>query len=236
MKKRILIFIIVLTSIFLFSDATSRNMKMIASIPNEKIYLYSLREKDALYQGMILSIDRVNKFFDWESLIFKSFPPELYYLDVNNDDKKELVVMLIENKGTGTFRNTVHIINPKNFYEYDIKNALDIIKENIKIKILSEKEVDLEINNIIYNVKIEDVPPEFIPYYPSKVSKIFFKNYIEYYMIDNMLKANVKVETRTFSYLGDIIIDYSFKNSKFKANKIVFEGNPTTTVTTRKLN
>ena len=41
--------------------------KIIASIPEEKIYLYSLQEEDGWYKGMVLSINGVNKFFDWKS-------------------------------------------------------------------------------------------------------------------------------------------------------------------------
>ncbi|SHK59409.1 hypothetical protein [Tepidibacter formicigenes] len=210
--------------------------KIIASIPEEKIYLYALNEQEPWYQGLVLSIDGVNKFFNWKTLSMIEVPPKLYYLDLNNDDKKELVVILYEDRGTGISLNTMHIINPEDFTEYKFKNALDVIKDNVEIKILSKKEVEMKINDTIYNVKIGDVPPNLTAYYPIQVSDIFFKHYIKYSMEDNVLKARVGAEARPLKYLGDIIIDYSFKDDEFKANKIVFEGNPTVTVTTHKLN
>ena len=209
--------------------------KIIASIPKEKIYLYALQEQDGFYRGLVLSINGVNKFFDWKSITERAFLPQLYYVDLNNDDKKELTIILYEDEGTGIVRNVVYIINSTNFTEYKFKNPLDVIKENIETKILSKKEVDMKINNTIHHIKIVNVPKEFSAIYPNEISKIYYKDYIKYYMIDdNILRAEVGVEINPLMYLGHIIIDYSFKNGAFKANKISFEGNPTVVVTTSK--
>jgi len=212
--------------------------KIIASIPEEKIYLYALNEQDGWYKGLVLSINGVNKFFDWKSITFKSFMPELYYLDLNNDDKKELVVILTHDKGTGMFIKTVHIINPEDFTEYKVKNALDIIKDNIETKILSKKEVGIKINDTIYNVKIGHIPQELSGTHPSEVSKFYYSDWIRYSISDNALNVVVGVEVKDepLKYLGFFIIEYYFKDGEFKANKIVFHGNKTVTVTTRKLN
>ncbi|CAH2214956.1 hypothetical protein [Tepidibacter aestuarii] len=210
--------------------------KIIASIPEEKIYLYALQEQDPMYQGLVLSINGVNKFFDWETISMASDLPELYYLDLNNDDKKELVVILSEGRGTGSWIRKVHIINCEELTEYKVKNALEIIKDNVETKILSKKEVAIKINDIIYSIKIGTIPNEFLGTNPSEVLKIYYTDYIDYYLIDNKLIVDVGVETESLKYLGYIIIDYSFKDGEFKANKIIFEGNDTVTVTIHKLN
>lgn len=218
-------------------------LKSIASIPEENIYLYALPEQDGWYQGMILSINGVNKFYDWKSTTSPSFLPTLYYLDLNNDGKKELVLLIVENHGTGMYENTVHIINPEDLSEYPIQNALDIIEENVETKIISEKEVDIKINDTIYNVKIGDVPQQMRGTVPTKIPKIYYEDSIEYYMVDfyslimdNILRVRVGAETQPLKYLGFITIDYSFKDGEFKADKIVFKGNPTVIVTPRQLN
>ncbi|PAB60244.1 hypothetical protein [Anaeromicrobium sediminis] len=212
--------------------------KMIASIPEEKIYLYALQEQDGWYKGMVLSINGVNKFFDWRNITFKSFMPKLHYLDLNNDNKKELVVILIHNKGTGIYVTEVHILNTKNLCEYKVKDALDIIKENVETKIVSKKEVDIKINDIIYNVKIGHIPQEHSAITPSEVSEFYYEDLINYSVRDNTLNVVVGVEVKEqpLAYLGFFIIDYYFKDGEFKANRITFKGNPTVTVTTKKLN
>ena len=155
---------------------------------------------------------------------------ELHYLDLNNDGKKEVVVMLTEDKGTGIFLNTVNIINPENLSEYKVKDALDIIHSKIDIRILSKKEMEIKIDDTIYNAKI------LKPTRPSEIEKTFFHHYIGYYVEDNTLKAKVGIEVQFLAYIGNIVIDYSFKDGEFKANKIIFKGHPKVTVTTRKLN
>lgn len=215
-------------------------LKSIGSIPEDNIYLFALPEQDGWYQGMILSINRVNKFYDWTSTTNPSFFPDLYYLDLTNDGKKELVILVVENHGTGMYENKVHIINPEDLSEYPVESALDVIKENVETTIISDKEVDIKIDDIIYNVKVGDVPKEKQGTVPIKIPKIYYKDSIEYYMVDfstlimdNILRVKVGVETQPLKYLGFITIDYSFEDGEFKADKIVFKGNPTTNITVK---
>ncbi|WP_216638232.1 copper amine oxidase N-terminal domain-containing protein, partial [Brevibacillus brevis] len=72
------------------------DIKMIASIPEEEIYLYALnKDKDTnMYKDLIVSINGVKKVFDWETIAMITDLPELFYLDLNNDQKKELAILL----------------------------------------------------------------------------------------------------------------------------------------------
>lgn len=214
--------------------------KVIASIPEENIYLYALPEVDGWHQGMILSINEMKKYFDWKSTQFLSFLPELYYLDLNNDGKKELAVLIVENHGTGMYENKVHIINTEDLSEYPVENALDVIKENVETTIISDKEVDIKIDHTIHNVKIGENTEGYTGVVPTKIPKVYYEDYTKYYIIDsdtltmdNALRVKVGVETQPLRYLGWIIIEYSFETEEFKAKEIVFEGKPTIIVTVK---
>ena len=187
---------------------------LIASIPEEKIYLYGLNrnESDSNYKNVILSINGINKVFNWQSgsLIEEQYLPHLYLSDLNNDDKKELVIVLNEAGGTGVYKNTVHIINPENFTEYKVEDPLDIINKNISTKI-SSKEIEILKNGTIEKSFANDY----------NISKVFFEDYINYTILENnKLQATVGIEFDQRGYLGNILIEYSFKDGIFKADKI----------------
>lgn len=250
MKKLIIVLTLILLALLFtvskkdivaFNTEAQDDYTLIASIPEKNTYLYALPQKGKWYQGMILSINGEKKFFDWGSTGFLSFLPNLTFLDLNNDGKEELVVLLIQNHGTGIIVNEVHIINPEDLSEYPVQNALDIIEENVESNILSEKEVDIKINNTIYNVKIGDNTEGYTGAIPSEIPKVYYEDHVRYYLIDfktlimdNILRAKVGVETQPLRYLGWIIIEYSFKDGEFKANEIIFEGEPTIIVNTHK--
>jgi hypothetical protein len=189
---------------------------LIASIPEEKIYLYGLNKdkSDNNYKDLVLSINGINKVFNWQSgsLIEEQYLPHLYLSDLNNDGKKELVLILNEASGTGVSINTVHIMNPENFTEYKVEDPLDIINKNISTKI-SSKEIEILKNGTIE--KSFKMPS----YY--NISKVFFKDHIDYAILENnKLQAEVGIEFNQRGYLGSIIIEYSFNDGVFKADKI----------------
>ena len=198
---------------------------LIASIPEEKIYLYALNlnKKDNMYKDLILSVNGVKRAFDWETLSLIQRLPELHYLDLNGDNKKELAIKLFENYGTGISLNTMHIINPENLTEYKVENPLKIIEDNVEIKILSPKEAEIEINSNISNINVSNIPDELLGVYPDTISEIYYKDYIDYEIENNTLKVYVGAEADPLKYIGNIVIDYSFKNEEFKANKIYFD-------------
>lgn len=199
------------------------DIKKIASIPEEGIYLYALNKKDTMYKGLILSIKGIKKVFDWETISLIEDLPELNYLDLNGDNSKELVIMLSKGRGTGSIHKTIHIINPKDFTEHKIEDPLAIIKDKVETKIISEKKVEIKINNKISHVNLDDIPYEVSGIYPKKIDKIIYKNYINYEIIDGKLRANIGVEGDDLKYIGHIIIEYSFENGEFKANNLLFQ-------------
>ena len=203
------------------SDGTKKTINieadLIASIPEEKIYVYGLNEDktDGRYKNVILSINGINKVFNWRTLVGlvgleEQYLPKLNLSDLNNDGKKELVIVLKEAGGTGISINTVHIINPENFTEYKVEDPLDIINKNISTKI-SSKEIEILKNGTIEKSFANDYD----------ISKVFFEDYINYAILENnKLQAEVGIEFNQRGYLGSIIIEYSFNDGVFKADKI----------------
>ncbi|NTU24325.1 hypothetical protein HPY28_28830 [Brevibacillus sp. HB1.2] len=199
------------------------DIKMIASIPEEEIYVYALNKNENMYKDLIVSINGVKKVFDWETIAKIEDLPQLHYLDLNNDQKKELVIILSKGHGTGFSNKTIHIVNPENFTEYHIENPLDIIKNNVTTKIISDTEVDIKIGETISNIKLKDIPFKLSKLIPEKISEISYGNLIYYEISNHTIKAIIGVEGDYLKYVGDITIEYDFKDGKFKMKNISFK-------------
>ncbi|WP_281869962.1 copper amine oxidase N-terminal domain-containing protein [Brevibacillus parabrevis] len=201
------------------------DIKMIASIPEEEIYLYALNKdkNNNMYKDLIVSMNGVKKVFDWETIAKIEDLPQLHYLDLNHDQKKELVIILSKGHGTGFSSKTIHVVNPENFTEYHVENPLDIIKNNVTTKIISDNEVEIKIGETVSHIKLKDIPFELSQLSPEKISKISYENYIDYEISSNTIKVIVGVEGDYLKYIGDIKIEYDFTDSKFKMKDISFK-------------
>lgn len=199
------------------------DIKMIASIPEEEIYLYALNKNNNMYKDLIVSINGVKKVFNWETITKIEDLPELHYLDLNNDQKKELVIILSKGHGTGFSNKTIHIVNPENLTEHHIENPLDIIKNNVTTKIISDTEVEIKIGETISNIKLEETPIKLSKLFPEKISEISYGNLVYYEISNHTIKAIVGVEGDYLKYIGNIIIEYDFKDGKFKMKNISFK-------------
>jgi len=210
------------------------DIKLIASIPEEKIYLYALnKEEDQLlraemYKGLILSVNGKKQVFDWETIAAIVDLPKLSYVDLNGDNKKEIAIILSRGRGTGIVQQTIHIINPENFTEYKVENPLDIIEDNVENQILSDREVKVTINGDVTDVNLDNFPKAMAESYPKTISDIYYENFTEYQIIDtdNILRARVGAEVGPTKYIGFITVEYSFQDGGFKANKISFREYP----------
>ncbi len=204
------------------------DIKLIASIPEEKIYLYALNEEEdqilraEMYQGLILSVNGKKQLFDWETIAMIVDLPQLSYVDLNGDKKKEIAIILSRGRGTGIVHQTIHIINPENFTEYKVENPLDIIKDNVETQIISGREVKVKINGIVTDVNLDNLP--LAEAFPKTISNIYYENTLDYYIPfnTNRLAAIIGVEVGPTKYIGFITIDYAFQDGEFKANKISF--------------
>jgi hypothetical protein len=194
------------------------DIKLIASIPKNKIYLYALNEENGLYNGVILSINGKKKVFsDWSNITNPSFKPELKYEDVNNDGKDEMIVILTSSEGTGIYIENIHIINPEDFTEYNVEDAIEVVQNKVKTKILSNNEAEIDINGIIgATITI----PDNLKYSSENIS---YRNNVTYEIENSNLIATVGIDGGNNNYLGFIKIDYRYVDGKFISNSLTFE-------------
>ncbi|WP_432775551.1 stalk domain-containing protein [Brevibacillus gelatini] len=192
------------------------DIKMIASIPEEDVYLYALNKENNFYKDLVVSSKGVKKVYEWKTIEKITDLPQLYYVDLNNDQKKELVIVLSEGHGTGFSVQNIHIVNPENFTEYSIENPLDIVKKHVATKIISDSEVEIKIDGKVSSLNLKNSS------FPERISEISFENIINYQIFENKIMAIVGVEGAYLQHIGYLKIEYHFKDGTYKMKNISF--------------
>jgi Copper amine oxidase N-terminal domain. len=193
------------------------DIKMIASLPDEKTYLYALNKDGNMYNGLILSINGTKKAFDWKTISLTEDLPKLQYVDLNDDDDKELIIFLSQGHGTGSVRKDIHILNPNNFSEYNMEDPVNAVKNNVKINMLSNKEVEIDIKDKIYKINIDDIQ---YGAGSKDIKNISYDDFVDYEIVNGKVKATIGIEGDYLHYLGYVEIEYSYNNGKFEASKL----------------
>lgn len=203
---------------------------VLAAIPKEYIYLYALDsdEGKGVYQEILLDVKGKQKIFNWIVDSGLSFRPELILSDINNDNKKELIVITTKWTGTGVHVEEVHIFNSDTLEEMKVQNPLDIIAENVKTKVNKAKDkVDININ---INGKETNIDGKHINMlYNESVFKkhwrndLYFGDNINYEFTNGKLKATIGGQVSFISYVGEVKVEYNFKNNMLVADKIDFK-------------
>ncbi|WP_066052099.1 hypothetical protein [Robertmurraya korlensis] len=113
-----------------------------------------------------------------------SFAPQIFYEDINKDEKRELIIILTKGYGTGALIEEVYVYkNTNGLIDLLIDNPLAIIHKNVKTKLKTEK-AEVRINDKVYTV---DITP--ITFKPKLGDEISFGSIIDYELRDNQLIA-----------------------------------------------
>jgi len=131
MNRYIILFIAILVISFpAIAEAKIEGYKIVASSDKENITLNALRIKDLYrdfkieFKGGILS----RPF--WLNDTNPTWSPQINYEDVNQDQKKELTIILTKGQGTGVLEQQAHVFHIE---EKGVDNALVNIPEEVII-------------------------------------------------------------------------------------------------------
>jgi hypothetical protein len=93
-----------------YSDYDKTAVPLIASLPEDDIYLYGIKPK-----GVVLYYKGIGKFFDW-SYTARHIFPRMKTSDFDNDGINELAVILHIGSGTGVSVDELHILEISEIY------------------------------------------------------------------------------------------------------------------------
>lgn len=92
---------------------------------------------NGVYKGITVQSGKAKKSFDWVNVANPSFNPVLTIEDVNNDDQKEIIVILTNATGTEVNQQEIHVLNP-DLLELSTENPLDYIHNKVSSSITEE--------------------------------------------------------------------------------------------------
>lgn len=238
--KLIIPFLILLTLIPLetfaatpYNPVTNPNQspekeKLVGSLPDANIKLYAT-EKEGKLTNFKLIIDKsVLTFPNWINVTNETYYPELYYTDINQAKKQELIIVLTTDYGSEVVLQKVHVFNKvktntkEKFEEKTVEDPMSIIKKNVETK-LTESEAIIKVadKTTKINIKKYGIEPTHL------FSDIAIGSVINFKIINNKLHAVVGATIApSGGYIGDIYITYIFKDNMYQVEQIQFISTP----------
>lgn len=204
-----------------FAGAEMEGYEIVSSINEEKITLYG-KKMGGMYRE--LKVDFKGGIYTrpfWNSVTTPAFLPKIFYLDINEDEKKELIITFTTGHGTGLLLEEVHVFNTLDNRllgnEVIVDNPLAIIYKNVKTN-LSKDHAEIRVRDKQYKINIAPLDIDS----KNLFKDIIFGNIIDYEVMDNQLMVSVSGQIAPASFIGDIIITYEYRDNMYQAKTIDF--------------
>ncbi|MBE4909136.1 hypothetical protein IMZ08_13795 [Bacillus luteolus] len=192
----------------------------IVSLNNkENITLYA-KKIDSLYRGF--KIDFKGGVYTrpfWNSETNPTYAPQIFYKDINNDKREELVITLTKGHGTGLLWEDVYVFNTldNRLIEEIVDHPLAILKKNVKTKLNKDK-AEIIVNNKKWAIDLS--PFEIKP--DNLFDDIGFGSIVDYEVINNCLMVRLSGQVSPGMFVGDVIITYEYRQNMYQAKTIDF--------------
>lgn len=200
-------------------DAKIEGYEIVSRNNKENITLYG-KKINGLYRGFKIDFKGgvYTKTF-WNSETNPAYAPQIFYTDINKDQKAELIVTLTKGYGTGVLLEDVHVFHTidNRLTEVIVDNPLAIIYKNVKTE-LSNEEAEVRVGDKVYKADITpfEIKPE------NLFDDIGFGSIIDYEVINNNLMVRVSGQITPAMFIGDIIITYEYRDKMYQAKAIEF--------------
>ncbi|MCG1020982.1 hypothetical protein [Sutcliffiella horikoshii] len=219
--KKYIIFILafVLMSAPNKAASTIEGYHVVSELSKDNITLYA-KKMNGLYQDFKINFKgEVYSRPFWRNVTNPTYAPEMYYEDINKDEKKELIIILTKGYGTGVVQEEVYVYrNTNGLIDVLVDNPLAIIYKNVKTKLSTER-AEISVGEKVFTV---DIAPLEIP--PTNLfDNVAFGSITKYEVKDNKLIVRVDCRVSPAGYIGEIVIVYEYLDNMFQANSIEFQ-------------
>lgn len=226
-KVFVIIIIIVLTFICLYKTYRKENFslspdKLLASIPEQQIYLYYDKQiavptstEINNYHGAYLKIKSQTLYFPWEYQSDIYWPVELQLL--NSD--QHLAIRLVNDSGNFQFSSSVHIIDINTLQEIPVETLHENLKNHFIIEEFNPKNGSIRFHCLGKSISLDVEPHYFnIDIFPS----ISYDSDFLYDFSDTGLICTTNLWISPSFCIGKMKIIYSMEDNIYKMNSMEF--------------
>lgn len=205
----------------------AESKKVISKSKEANVILYAneIDRKNGMYRDFEMKIDGGTRYFPyWINVTNPTYAPRILYNDLNEDEKKDLTIVLTKGYGTGVLDSEVHVLNKTQtsigeiHKEILVDNPISVILKNVKTK-LTQHEAVVSIGEKTTEIDIEkfQIPPDHL------FNDVVFGSIVNFDVVDNHLVASVDGQITPAMFIGTIQITYEFKDKMYQAIKIEFK-------------
>jgi len=207
-------------------------VKNVGNLPEAKTKLIATEIKGNLgayyteyLTNFYITIDgKTQNFPYWVNVSNKTWYPFIYFDNINQDKKNEIIIILTTGQGSELLEQEAHVFNKVKtnigelYEERLVENPMSIINKNVKTK-LTKSDAIIKIGNKITKINIKKFGIEQTHLFPD----VSLGNILRFKVINNKLKAVVGATiSPSGGYLGNIYITYTFKDNMYQADDIKF--------------
>ncbi|ETI68252.1 hypothetical protein [Neobacillus vireti] len=186
--------------------------EVVATLKKANATLYATKREGHLEKFRLKMDGGIRWFPYWRSTDAPAFGPKLFFEDINQDGKEELVIVLTTDHGTGIMITEAHVLQKTKtnigeiFEERLIDNPVAIINKNVKTKLVSNDQVEITIGK----KKKNDTTYDYLK--NERIEYSVYKNELVVYISGHIFPPTE----------GGILITYQFKDNMYQAKKIEY--------------
>ncbi|OKP83606.1 hypothetical protein A3842_08855 [Paenibacillus sp. P3E] len=204
----------------------------VAAGTSGKVKLYAARKDGSTYKGFILEVNGRKHSFKWEAPRLGSYPPVLYYADVDNDGKPEATVVFSLGTGTGISLEGVHVVKPEEWKELAVPAAEKVASAATTSKI------SLDNSDVVVRLELAGPAPSKVTLrLPGRAGDGGLNHFgtqvgigaVTHYQVANgKLKAETSVNAGIEESMGTLMLAYKAGSGGLNLDSIRFEPYDTT--------
>lgn len=199
-------------------EAKNDGFEIVSKLSSENITLYA-KKFGNLYRDFKIDFKGETYFRPfWMNDTNPAYAPQIYYEDINKDEKNELIITLTKGYGTGVLDEEVYVYSYSNgLIDILVDNPMAIINKNVKTKLSDERaEVIIDGKKCSIDITPLEIKPE------NLFDDIGFESIINYNVEDNHLVVSVSGQISPASFVGSIVIVYEFRDKMYQVKLIEF--------------
>ncbi|MBO0601854.1 hypothetical protein I2483_09290 [Sporosarcina sp. E16_3] len=198
--------------------------KVVGNLLEANVTLYAIEREGYLEKFRLEANGGIQYFPYWINVSNEAYWPQLFYKDIIQDGKKELIIVLTRGYGTGVIEQFVHVLHntETNFGEVYgeilVDNPMAILLKNVKTK-LTKSEAIINIGNERTVIQLDKLGID-----PKRLfSDVVTGSLVRFDVLDNELTAIMGAQTSPLGgYIGEFHITYEFKDQMYQVKRIKF--------------